>query len=946
MTRQDAHHIQIKNLRTGQQEGFLLTSGDKPFAVQGVDTIATRISEGEVLYSDFTNSRVFPQSDWSGGISKYWDPERISSTIYPTTKYSDSYNAKLDVAGEFTIGASALIAKDFSNPVSGFLCATNGEAAGVVYGGVKGELKIWRSTDHGITWSVYQDLTTDTRLTGFTDILDIVFVKNKKGIPSWNGSSVMGQNNEQIWFVAYNPNTGESRVCKTRKGLYTQSVWMDGSTGHYWMGAANTSMNSQLFYGTPSNNVNFWTLDFSEFTSLVTWNNNSTNGWASLQYSAWLITAGFYPGQIIEVNYGGTWYTHTVQYVDNNYIQFNGYITGRTNGNCQVRIKPNNKTYAFLADTTDISIYGSAGAWAEDQHGHLGNMATINGKRYMITCIMDRTSAIGTYWGQMGRWSGWDTGFSATFPKGIVQVTCMDSSDASDLSGKGVQAMTAWQEVEIMPSANLLWVKKLLLIQNTTDEELLALPSDLSRAIVLGTTQFGNNPITYYTHNLYNHVPVTSSAFNTTTAVWVFPVLPTGHYPTSGCQWGTAFEGYIGTQLGTNESGVEAKLLKITCTPNWTTPPTISDIATLGEQSISCMTFAYDQLWIGTNLDGWVYTYDNNTILKIAKMPTIEGAANNYIDSIASYNGKIVLSYQKWLWVYVMDPNTYNPNASPVIAADILCTIAGKTPSQSFRITKLLSTGVNLLIGTNDSQELYYYNRTTAWSECYVTSSIYGWYISNVDKLWLYAYLRVEPWTADDWQKVRLQVSLDEGNTWYWLPTKKFTPLETSPISFTDYEHEYVAGGRNDQFRFFFPANTLSNTIQYRAWLYKGTTYKPVCNHVSLHFMINYRQELLFNYNISLAPNQETLDGRHIDKRVTQDKVAFLKEIWQNQDMCLFTHVDWKKYAGVPFSDDRTPGQWLVIQAQNANSARLDLENMAYNVLFTLKTIANYDEQL
>lgn len=233
MTRQDAHHIQIKNLRTGQQEGFLLTSGDKPFAVQGVDTIATRISEGEVLYSDFTNSRVFPQSDWSGGISKYWDPERISSTIYPTTKYSDSYNAKLDVAGEFTIGASALIAKDFSNPVSGFLCATNGEAAGVVYGGVKGELKIWRSTDHGITWSVYQDLTTDTRLTGFTDILDIVFVKNKKGIPSWNGSSVIGQNNEQIWFVAYNPNTGESRVCKTRKGLYTQSVWMDGSTGHY-----------------------------------------------------------------------------------------------------------------------------------------------------------------------------------------------------------------------------------------------------------------------------------------------------------------------------------------------------------------------------------------------------------------------------------------------------------------------------------------------------------------------------------------------------------------------------------------------------------------------------------------------------------------------------------------------------------------------------------------
>ena len=82
----------------------------------------------------------------------------------------------------------------------------------------------------------------------------------------------------------------------------------------------------------------------------------------------------------------------------------------------------------------------------------------------------------------------------------------------------------------------------------------------------------------------------------------------------------------------------------------------------------------------------------------------------------------------------------------------------------------------------------------------------------------------------------------------------------TAPADFTNYEHKYVAGKRNDQFTFFFPTNTLANTIQYRAWLYKGATYKPVCNHISLQFMINYKQELLFNYNLQLAPNLELLD--------------------------------------------------------------------------------------
>lgn len=36
-------------------------------------------------------------------------------------------------------------------------------------------------------------------------------------------------------------------------------------------------------------------------------------------------------------------------------------------------------------------------------------------------------------------------------------------------------------------------------------------------------------------------------------------------------------------------------------------------------------------------------------------------------------------------------------------------------------------------------------------------------------------------------------MTFDEGNTWYWLPTKKDTPMLVTPLDFTDYEHGYVA---------------------------------------------------------------------------------------------------------------------------------------------------------
>jgi hypothetical protein len=72
--------------------------------------------------------------------------------------------------------------------------------------------------------------------------------------------------------------------------------------------------------------------------------------------------------------------------------------------------------------------------------------------------------------------------------------------------------------------------------------------------------------------------------------------MPTGYMPTSGCSKpdGT---GFIGSQLGTNESGVQAKLFAIKPDMTNATKPVLTELCTVGEQSISCMVYDYGLLW-------------------------------------------------------------------------------------------------------------------------------------------------------------------------------------------------------------------------------------------------------------------------------------------------------------------------------------------------------------
>lgn len=140
----------------------------------------------------------------------------------------------------------------------------------------------------------------------------------------------------------------------------------------------------------------------------------------------------------------------------------------------------------------------------------------------------------------------------------------------------------------------------------------------------------------------------------------------------------------------------------------------------------------------------------------------------------------------------------------------------------------------------------------------------------------------------------------------------------------------------NEQLTFLFPYNTKSGTISYRAHLKKNSTTgkKSIVNHVSIHYNLNYKQELLFNYQIDLNKASELLTGRDVEVDRQNDKLEFLKEIWQNQDMVELTDVNGKTYICIPFSDERTPGQGLVIGTSNSNTAHKDLDNLVYKVVF------------
>lgn len=930
--RKDNHHILIKNLSTNEEQGFMLASGDTPYSIQGVDNVAQRVQDWEILYSDFTNSRVFAQSEWSEGVSRYWDPEKNGFYIFPSKKYKDKKNITIG-EWEFTLGGN--VSEEFDIPYVGWegpMCKW--ETAWVVYLG--SGMQLYRSTDFGNTWSVFKDFTGIAQLSDVDEITDITYI-NTEPTDAWNyGGSMwsIALSNIQCLFVAfYNRITKVSGMARYdisftyRWALWTTfKYWWATSSAHaFWAIRSSITCNtSWVSSGTVAaykvNNPN-------EFTMWATWS-----------------SSGLYPGQKIKMTRIATWIVSDV------IIGFVGWLfwwdysigvyglpsydatTDANNFYTISEIGKNSTSICLPLWSWWIEVYTNIGYW-------LWQNVIYNGITYNICGLWNWWDR---FWDLPGYYPWGNSSYVPTGYSDFVKLLRIDGWDAwTWIYWNGSQTLSIEKWIYKYGTYNNR-VTKFARVEKTLShiwgynhidpEDKFY---DVAYGEMTNDPAYSNiyaNSFNGILHSLQNHTATIANGYCPISAVW---------YGTE--EWATALENvliYFGTQNWPLDNGTQSLLWIFTLNDNIQWAPTYNYKSILWAAWLTSMVFFSGRLYIGSKKRWMIYELFDNKLTELAQLPRDEITGEAIIDSMTTFAGKIICSYQKWSGIYTLDP-TSRQNAAPLIETDVLCSV--ETLSNA-RIYNICNIGGMLLFTEWD--KVYSYDQDGIASYGYMESSIYGGYISNVDKLWIYAYVRIDKWELEDGQRVAMQVSLDEGHSWNYMPR-----VAWKPFSATNPWNDIYSIGHDDtdnqqQLTFFFPYNTKSGTILYRCWLKKWTTVKPVVNHIGVHYNLNYRQELLFNYQLDLNKAMELLGGRTIEKDLQGDKLAFLKNIWQNQDMVLLTDVTGKKYTCMPFSDDRTPWQGLVISTSNSNTAHLDLDNLTYRVAFSLKTIANYEKVL
>lgn len=928
--RKDNYHITIKNLSTGKEEGFMLASGDAPYQIQGIDNVAQRVADGEILYSDFTNSRVFAQSDWSEWVSKYWDPERIYSVIYPSKKYKDKKNIEIK-QWEFTLGGN--VAEEYTIPfTTGEWPMCKGETAGVVYLG--SGMQLYRSTDFGNTWSLWKDFSTVAQLSDVNEITDIT-ITDTEPLTRSHGAS-MGSitiSNVQALFVAfYNRTTKVSGIARYDINFTLRSA--TGSTfknGWSWSvasayGSKRDSITVNTSGLTTSSFQAYKVNNSQEFTLPATWN-----------------SLGLFPGQRIKLtrNNTGVVYNMTVAFVGWAFgtsqaiwlVGMPNYdsVTDANNYYTVTEVGKNSSSICLPLSSGGIESYTYVGLG-------LGQNVIYNGITYTISGLGNGLD----YFGNIPWY------FPGTSPgtADYIMLTRIDGGDAwTGIFGNWSQTLNTEKWIYKYGTYN----NKITKFVNC-EKEITHIwgynhidPVNKFYDVAYGelTTNalyslIYSNSLNGVLHSAQNHT-ITFNSWD----------CPTSAAPVGYAEWLPSWSApvlYVGTQFGSDGLGTQASLFKFTLDDTNQTAATYTIKWSVGAVALTSMVYFMSKLYIGSKKRGMVYEWDNSnsTLTELAQLPRDDTTEQAVIDMMTTFAGKIVCSYQKGSGIYTLDPNT-RQNASPLIETDVLCSV--DTLSNA-RIYRICNTGGLLLF--TDGLKIYSYDQDWVAAQGYMESSIYGWYISNVDKQWVYAYVRLGKWTLDAGQRVAMQVSLDEGVTWNYCPTSANKQFSATNAWDDDYSIGYtnIEDKRKQQAVFYFPYYSLSGTIIYRCWLKKGTTVKPYVNHIGVHYYLNYKQELLFNYQLDLNKSVELLGGRTVEKDLQFSKLQFLKDIWNNQYQVEVTDVTGIKYTCVPYSDDRTPGQWLIIATSNNNTAHIDQDNLTFKVSFSLKTIANYQKTI
>lgn len=961
--RKDNYHITIKNLTTWREEGFMLASGDTPYQIQGIDNVAQRVADGEILYSDFTNSRVFAQSDWDGGISKYWWPEKTYSVIYPSKKYKDKKNIEIHT-WEFTLGGN--VSEKFTIPFStGEWPMCKGETAWVVY--LWSWMKLYRSIDFWDTWSIFKDFSTESQLSDVNEITDITITDTKWAWP-WPHPAPMWSIsiwNIQCLFVAfYNRTTKASGIARydfnftvrSASGSTFKSWWSLSFNWCYWSkrdsitidtNSINTWSVAAVYYEYSS----WWWLtsapspDYYLAVSTWSWTYSYTYRKMMLSSGTW-ITNWLYIGQRFRALRTNTWvyYNCTVSavwWLSNGIIEFLAIWLPWFDSS----VSANNNYVIDNIGKIDSKISLAISWWIESYINiwfWLWQNIMYNWIRYNISWLwnwLDKYGDIPMYTCGINSWN-----------IEYITLTRIDWWNAWN----GIY----WNWTQIINTEK--WVYKYGTYNNkitkfiTFKKELTHIwgynhidPEnklyDIAYWELWTNASYSNiyaNSLNGIIHSVQNHTITFNWWDYPLSWVWVW-------YAEWATAWWTVATMYVGTQFWPGVGWTEAKLFEFSLKDDVQTAPTFLLKGTWWCIWMTAMTYFASKLYIGSKDKGMVYEWDNanSKFIELAQLPRDETTNQSVIDQMTTFAGKIICSYQKGSGVYTLDPNTRtndtDPN-TPLIETDVLCSV--DTLSNA-RIYRICNTGWQLLF--TNGIKIYSYNQDRIADQWYLESSIYGGYISNVDKQWVYGYVRVGKWELDDWQRVALQVSLDEWLTWKYCPTTQgLTFSDTNDWLDDNYSIAHHNTRSTQQLLFYFPYYTLSWTIIYRCWLKKGTTVKPVVNHIGLHYYLNYKQELLFNYQLDLNKSVELLGGRTVEKDLHFDKLQFLKDIWNNQYQVEVTDVTGIKYVCVPYSDDRTPWQGLIISTSNSNTGHIDLHNLTYRVSFSLKTIANYQKIL
>ena len=934
-------HIWIKNLRTNEEAGFMLAAWDKPFTIQGMDNTATRIADWEIRYSDFTNTRVFAQSEWDEGISKFWEPKMVFSTIFPSHKYGDQKNILISWAGqEFTIGSAVDVFKNFPLPVTGISSVAKGASNGHIVVGTKWVPQIWITTDYGNSWSLEADLSTNPYFTGVDEITDIKVITNQKLFSTSGWSYISSASTYMptgIYFIAYDNTLGQGIVGKKyyTPTVTNQSFTMVGDLYiSKWDGAAIRNMNYYACGWYVWAIVGSTTLDMS--SKSVT-----GAGWEYCTYT-WSLPNSIAVGQLVSINGAGS---YRITGISATSIQIQGAtLWSGSSFTLQALI---GKKMAFR----DISQASYSLSSSQSYCWLVGVAFDFQGKRWRVVAQYDQQIAYGI-------WAHITSNISDINLSKSVVIEFDTLAEMNTFIAEGSVNISATSHIWNSNKASYIG-KKFFYLEGSWWEYLYVQRKDGRGFIDL--TFFNaaaGSPISttawaqwWYDYSMVYAVQTTDqwNLFTTpylisdnTAIQW-----PVGTTTTSWCT-NTTTGWYFASKVGTDDSGTESYIYEVVFPTWYVTTPTATRIKTLGEQEVWAMTFYGTVLYVGTNPDGWLYKFipAQWSWERFGNVPKIDEFGKNYIDSMTNYNGKIVMSYQKWPGVYAFDPDG---SSQALDLFYVLCEVPLVAESINNRIF-LLNTGKGLLINILDNPNIYSYDKEWTSDESYLESSIYGWFIPNMQKAWIYNYIRITNGIKNDGSKVMFEVSFDQGETWQFCPTKVGLGFTTTQNwNDPNYSRGYIPTATpfdNEQLIFFYPYNTNYPTLTYRVHLKKWSTSRTRVNHVGCHFTLNNKQELFINYNFQISPAQQLLDGLSMSKYNQNELMAFLKDTWQNQDMCLITHVDGKQYHAIPFSDDRTPGQWLIVVTQNSNKARADIENLDYLVTFTFKTVANYDSIL